>query len=272
VLFELVDALWALDQITPDELAARLGVRLELYEDKFGYARYRATHALGAIEVGYRASEKATWFGVTVASSQADRGEMVARYGLGSFNVDPPQLGTTSNVFYRAKRRVEMRWVWHSDTSLKGLSIGWSPNAPPPWIFLQSYDRVDQHLQLWTKHSNYKLLPADPAHPITLGAFVFEYKRHLGVYASPTGPVFFMDSTKIDGAFGEVTVTAQNKRFRVAKGRLEFEIPYEPRTGLFTNPYDNEQADIDLFALMERGATREEWWKAYTRPWVELPA
>lgn len=140
--------------------------------------------------------------------------------------------------------------------------------APPPWIFLQSYDRVDQHLQLWTNHSSYKLLPADPAHPITLGAFVLEDKRYLGVYASPTGPVFFMDSQKIDGAFGEITVTAQDKRFRVAKGRLGFEIPYEPRTGLHTNPYDLEQADIDLFALMERGAKSEEWWAAYTRPWV----
>jgi len=140
--------------------------------------------------------------------------------------------------------------------------------APPPWIFLQSYDRVDQYLQLWTNHSSYKLLPADPARPITLGAFVLEDKRYVGVYASPTGPVFFMDSQKIDGAFGEITVTAQDKRFRVANGDLAFEIPYEPRTGLFTNPYDLEQADIDLFALMELGAKSEKWWAAYTRPWV----
>ena len=267
-LFALTDSLWALDRITPDELAARLGVRLEQYEDKSGYARFRASHALGAIEVGYRASADATWWQLAAAKANVERSDLTAHYGLGSFNVDPPQLGTTSNVFHRANQRVEMRWVWHADASLKSVSIGWNPNAPPPWIYLQSYDRVDQHLQLWTKHSNYKVLPADPAHPITLGAFVLESKRYLGVYASPAGPVFFMDADKIQGAFGEVVVTAQNKKFRVAKGRLAFEIPYEPRTGLHANPYDVEQADIDLFALMERGATRPAWWAAYTRAWL----
>ena len=104
---------------------------------------------------------------------------------------------------------------------------------------------------------------------LVLGAFVREGDKVAGVYASPGGPVFFLGTDRVAVRFGEVQVTATNNVFRIAvEGREKIVLRYAERHGIGTNPYDRERSDIDLFALMARGASDPRWWDAYTKPWV----
>jgi hypothetical protein len=264
-LVALAHRLWAVDEPSLELLAAILGVAFEPVEDRpAGYHHHRAEHRLGAVKAGFGPNGGFVDLRINFSVTEYDI-DFTAQFGALGDLVTNPGMASHSRVFHRKNRRFEMWWGLQP-VLIEGLQFRWS--FVPKQICLHNYDHSRSHLVYGPFSTLAREVPADPGHPITLGAYVMEYKRYIGVYASPGGPVFFHESDRFEGAFGSVSVTADDGKFRLAQGRRKVEIPYTPRTGLHTNPYDREQPDIDLVALMVRGARDRTWWDAYTRPWV----
>jgi len=270
-LLALADRLWALDVPAPETVAALLGVRLELYEDKFGYQRFRGAHPLGAIDAGWRALGGYGYVSL-VSATKLDIYTVGFRdhYGLchdRDLNPNISPSGVDSDIYRRSNGRVDMWWpVTHGSMQSLGFTVNY---GPPTQIYLPSYDRADEVLSYNPSKGSSKVLPRQSDHVCVLGAFVREKAQVTGVYASPGGPVFFLDSKRVAVRFGEPTVTAIGGTFKIVVDRREqIAIDYAERHGIGTNPYDREPADVDLYALMARGAQRPEWWAAYTKPWV----
>jgi hypothetical protein len=264
-LLAIVHRLWAVDEPSVELFSSVFGVALERYDDRPAHFQfYRAQHRLGAIKASFgpNGASVALRIGFALIESQIS---FPSQFGESGTLVMNPGLSSQNKVFYRMNGRYEM-WWGSRPVEVDNVQFRWS--FVPKQIYLHNYDHPRSHLIYGPFSTLAREVPADPAHPITLGAYVMEFKRLIGVYASPGGPVFFHENQRFDGPFGSVTVTADDGKYRITKGPLKVEIPYTPRTGLHTNPYDREQADIDLIALMVRGARDRKWWDAYTRPWV----
>jgi len=50
---------------------------------------------------------------------------------------------------------------------------------------------------------------------------------------------------------------------------VEYDLDYQERLGIGTNPYDNEQEDVDLFAMLAAGLRKEQFFRAYVKDWAE---
>ena len=53
-----------------------------------------------------------------------------------------------------------------------------------------------------------------------------------------------------------------------AGGKTQFSIFYKERVGIGANPYDNEQEDVDMFAMLAEGFLREQFFRNYTKEWI----
>lgn len=264
-LLALAHRLWAVDEPSVELFASLLGVAFERYDDRPSHFQFfRAQHRLGAVKASFGPNGASVDLRINFALTEYDI-PFTTHFGQLGNLVMNPGLESRSRVFSRANGRFEMWWGLRP-VDVDGVQFRWS--FVPRQIYLHNYDHPRSHLVYGPFSTLAREVPADPAHPITLGAYVMEYKRYIGVYASPGGPVFFHENQRFDGPFGSVTVTADDGKFRIVQDRRKIEIPYTPRTGLHTNPYDREQADIDLVALMVRGSRDRTWWDAYTRPWV----
>jgi hypothetical protein len=172
----------------------------------------------------------------------------------------------------------------------------------PHTIYLTSYDRYSEVLEYNLPSGTFTVHKRDEWErrglTLTFGAFCSErvrlaeavppkqpeaVKEHvLGVFASPEGPVLFMDARHIIGRFGHTTarvddiVPAQKKNMKIfslthraVDGKTtDFILIYEQRIGLGANPYDNEEEDIDLLALIAASIGHEAFFRLYTKEWV----
>lgn len=149
----------------------------------------------------------------------------------------------------------------------------------PRTLYLESYDRFDEILEYQLPEGNFAVaLPMLRTH--TFGAFTREGEHVSGVFASPSGPVFFLDARHAVLQFGCSSATIEADRdgsmrqFTLRhdegarKGKIEFSLRYRERVGIGTNPYDTEPEDVDLFAMLATGLRSEQFFKNYTKDWV----
>ncbi|SRR5258708_1144870 len=149
-------------------------------------------------------------------------------------------------------------------------------------VYLKSYDRYDEILEYRLPEGQFAILAQDKFSlrgiPLTFGAFCREGEQVAGVFASPDGPVFFLDGQHVVGRFGQTSATVDDvtvqglprRRFSFthqepASGKIKFRLYYKERLGIGTNPYDNEEEDIDLLAMIASGVRHETFFRLYTR-------
>jgi hypothetical protein len=109
----------------------------------------------------------------------------------------------------------------------------------------------------------------------TRGAFMREGGQFAGIFASPDGPVFFMNEERLPLRYGcssarivtqpdtpmmHFTLTATDEYGHA----YTFSMHYRERYGIGTNPYDNDPEDIDLLALIAKNLSRETFFTRYT--------
>jgi hypothetical protein len=151
-------------------------------------------------------------------------------------------------------------------------------------LYLKSYDRFDEVLGYALPEGEFAIIPRSglPAGvtDLTFGAFTREGERVAGIFASPEGPVFFLDTRRVVCRFSQTSATTaaasdgSMRRFTLIQEdagseRVEFSLLYEERAGIGANPYDTEPEDIDLFAMIAAGLRREQFFRNYTRDWPQ---
>lgn len=152
-------------------------------------------------------------------------------------------------------------------------------------IHLKSYDLYAEILEYTLPEGKFTILQRDKVEargiPLNFGAFCREGEQVAGIFASPGGPVLFLDSQHIVGRYGQTSAIVQDlpgqsqKRFTLihkdaATGHTtELSLVYEKRIGLGANPYDNEEEDIDLLAMIAANLGHEAFFRAYTKDWTD---
>jgi hypothetical protein len=145
-------------------------------------------------------------------------------------------------------------------------------------IYLPSYDRYDDILEYQLPEGTFTVLSRHEftlrSHALTFGSFTREGQHVAGVFASPQGPIFFLDSRYLVGRLGatssSVRVDGETMHFTLThEEKIEFELTYQERIGIGTNPYDNEQEDVDLLAMLAAGMRKEQFFRNYIREWVD---
>ena len=151
-------------------------------------------------------------------------------------------------------------------------------------LYLRSYDRFDEVLRYALPEGEFAIIPRSGltagVTDLTVGVFTREGERVAGIFASPEGPVFFLDTRRVVCRFSQTSaITAATsdgsmRRFTLiqedaASERVEFSLLYEEREGIGTNPYDTEPEDIDLFAMIATGLRREQFFLHFTRDWPQ---
>ena len=154
-------------------------------------------------------------------------------------------------------------------------------------VYLKSYDRYDEILKYHLPSGRFAVLKDDKFRalslPLTFGSFCSEGPQVAGLFASPDGPIFFLDERQVVCRFGETTANITvvpgqtNRQFtfshKPADGEaVELSLVYKQRLGLGANPYDNEEEDIDLLALIVSNLRFEAGFRAYTKEWVSPEA
>ena len=143
-------------------------------------------------------------------------------------------------------------------------------------IYLASYDLYQEILEYQYPEGKFAILRRpDVTAPLSFGTFTREEDRVAGIFASPQGPVLFFDSRHLVGRLGVTTAHVEpsgKSRFHFTlthEGRVEYDLDYQERLGIGTNPYDNEQEDVDLFAMLAAGLRKEQFFRAYVKDWAE---
>jgi hypothetical protein len=157
------------------------------------------------------------------------------------------------------------------------LGSSWDGEQVTRKVYLTSYDRYDEVLEYDTETGASKLMRRSGFERLrlerTFGTFTREDERVLGVFASPQGPVLFLDGQRVLARFGEVSASvaadgSQRSFTLSARGKRKLRFDYQERHGAGTNPYDNEPEDVDLGSMIAAGIRKEQFFKNYTRDWV----
>jgi hypothetical protein len=147
-------------------------------------------------------------------------------------------------------------------------------------VYLKSYDRYVDILEYHLPDGTFKIIHRDQWEklgvPLTFGDFCSEDHYVAGVFASPDGPVFFLNSQYVAGRYGQTSATVERlpapakstKRYAFAHKAVEFGVTYAERFGIGVNPYDNEEEDVDLLAWIVRMVQHEASFKLFTKDWV----
>jgi hypothetical protein len=215
----------------------------------------------------------------------------------------PPQLGLLTGLRdwdFQAKKSLPPRFPL-------ALMIDGNPLADPPpdvrgaqnicaylrrkldagaaagTVYLPSYDLYREVIEYHIPGGTYTVLDRDAfvkrGLPFSFGNFVREDENVAGVFASPEGPVFFMNERHFVGRYGytrakiDEIVTppwkAKLKKFQLIHSEgvhtIQFDLMYKARLGLGVNPYDQTEEDIDLFERMARQVRDEAFFRHYTR-------
>lgn len=152
-------------------------------------------------------------------------------------------------------------------------------------VYLKSYDLYAEILEYSLPEGKFAIRQreqfAGRGIPLTFGDFSREGDQVAGVFASPQGPVFFLNEIHLIGCFGrtaakvdDLAVGFKSRRMyrlthREESGKeTDLTLVYDTRLGIGANPYDNEEEDIDLFALIASGIRFEQFFRNYTKEWV----
>jgi hypothetical protein len=150
-------------------------------------------------------------------------------------------------------------------------------------IYLKSCDLYDEILEYQIPEGTFAIVPREQfaarGIPLTFGNFCREGQQVAGIFATPEGPVIFLDAQQVLGRFGECFATVkdvpgQTKKYFTfvlkadGKQMERFGLMYERRLGIGANPYDNEEEDIDLLAMIATNLQHEGFYRAYSKEWV----
>ncbi len=150
-------------------------------------------------------------------------------------------------------------------------------------IYLKSYDRYAEVLVYTLPEGKFTILQSDQVEasgiPLTFGAFCSEGPQVAGIFATPQGPVLFLDAKQVLGVHGQTFATVQDvpgesrKYFYFGNKQpdgqaIGYGLHYKKRLGIGANPYDNEEEDIDLLALIATNIGHAAFFRAYTKDWV----
>jgi hypothetical protein len=128
-------------------------------------------------------------------------------------------------------------------------------------IYLKSYDRYNEILKYHLPSGEFSILMEEKFKalglPLTFGSFCNEGPQVAGLFASPDGPVFFLDKRQVVCRFGE---TAASVSVIPGESKNRFTFTHKP--------YDNEEEDIDLLALIASNLRFEASFRAYTKDWA----
>lgn len=295
-IWRWLEAALALPRPDPELVAVALGARLSLEETR-GAWRYLgasgATGPIASVRVIYNATLGQGRIVLQVRNSLAwHELDCSTRWGLPELMLNPshPPDGITH---YRYWIQDDTRFVTLTTrgSDLLQVTLGWEPRpipygqeavfkTAPAAVYLRNYDTVANVLTYGVHDRSARVLPraefAALGSELTNGAFVQEDDMIVGVFATPAGPAFFSQYGKkrVLGRFGVVTTTRMptpSGRFRFTlfvAGRHFFDVLYRERHGLGANPYDNEPADIDLFAWLVEATKTEDFFVRFTRPWI----
>jgi hypothetical protein len=151
---------------------------------------------------------------------------------------------------------------------------------PPRIVYLKSYDLFDEFLRYELPHGRFAVITRHDFEALAIssdfGAFTREGDCVAGVFASPRGPLVFVDSQQVTASFGHTTAAIEPasapsmQQFTLIhdhplEAKVILTLAYRERPGLGVNPYDTEPADVDLFALLVSGLTREQFFRVYTK-------
>ena len=149
-------------------------------------------------------------------------------------------------------------------------------------LYLRSYDLYKEFLEYQVPDGCFAVITRSYFESLgasrAFGAFAREDSRVAGIFASPGGPVFFLDARQIPARYGYTsaaihpTLVPSMQQFTLTheypgEAQITLTLPYRERLGLGANPYDTEPEDIDLFAMIASGLRREHFFRAYTRDW-----
>jgi hypothetical protein len=149
-------------------------------------------------------------------------------------------------------------------------------------VYLRSYDLFDEFLRYELPQGRFAVITRHDfealATPAAFGSFTREGNRVAGVFASPRGPIVFVDAQQITASFGHTSAAIEPasappmQQFTLIhdhplEAKVTLTLPYRERSGLGVNPYDTEREDVDLFALLVSGLNREQFFRGYTKDW-----
>jgi len=138
-------------------------------------------------------------------------------------------------------------------------------------LYLKNYDRYAEMIVYDYPGGGYTFLKTDELRAFggraCFGWFIREGDRVLGICASPDGPLIFVDDWCFLAEEGRTAVWVQDQVFHVRHAEREALVPYTKRFGIGANPYDNEEEDVDLCALIGSLFRGRRVFKAYRRDW-----
>jgi len=149
----------------------------------------------------------------------------------------------------------------------------------PHTLYLRSYDRYVEILEYQLPEGRFAILDSSvagqPEESLTFGNFTREGNQVAGVFASPDGPVIFLDSTHLVAGYGSTSASVDAVdgllRFTLThlppgEAAVTLVLHYREREGIGVNPYDNTPEDVDLCALIAAGLRKPQFFRNFTRP------
>lgn len=149
-------------------------------------------------------------------------------------------------------------------------------------IHLRSYDLYEEILAYTLPQHTHRILTRKAFEqldqPLTTGYFTREGARIVGLFAAPEGLHLIIGAACFLATPGTVTATSAaiphttTREFTLNRlcpdgQTLHWNLTYQERHGIGTNPYDNEVEDVDLFALLAAKLQQTGFYVAYTRDW-----
>lgn len=205
--------------------------------------------------------------------------------------------GATTYVCVRRGGALELYYSFNSRSdTLREVGVTWTqpriaPGAEavfqsaPPLLYLPSYDTVNELLEYACVPRTARFLTRTEFGALgakeTLGAFARGVPAKSGagalfgaVFATPAGPALIAGNQRALAQHPKTEahiapLPDKRRRFSLSRcGSQLLELIYEERHGLGTNPYDQEEADVDLFVAIRQGLQNPRWYEGYTRAWI----
>lgn len=136
-------------------------------------------------------------------------------------------------------------------------------------LYLQNYDDYAEMIAYDYPGGAYTFLKTEELRASgereCFGWFIREGESVLGICASPDGPLLFVDDWCFLAEEGRTEAWVQDQVFHLRHDAREAHVPYAKRFGIGADPYDNEEEDVDLCALIASLFRGRLVFKAYRR-------
>jgi hypothetical protein len=143
-------------------------------------------------------------------------------------------------------------------------------------MYLRNYTNVEFVLAYDIEDGSHRIMPVADALELKIakgqGAFVSVNSDVYGICSSATGPIIFCNGIRINAIRGSTTarvtrsVGPKRHHFELIHDHVvTFAVDYDDQGDLYTNPYDTELEDVDLFVLLENYLDDADFFDNYTQ-------